>query len=483
MNESTFYNILKQQFGHIPTKGQERLLYATARLMFSVKDHCVFIVRGFAGTGKTTSVKAIVDSLKLINHQSVLLAPTGRAAKVLSLYSERPAFTIHKKIYQKKTIMGNESGFELRQNLHKNTLFIVDEASMISSGQSIGTMFGNRDLLSDLLNFVFTGKNCRIMLIGDDAQLPPVGSDHSPALDYTFMRDTFSITLAQTHLTEVKRQALNSGILYNATILRDQLGSEENFIPQLSESVFEDVQRVNGAELQDFLEDSVNKHGIENVIIVTRSNKRANLFNQQVRHRLLWHENDIDAGDYLMVVRNNYFWLDESSNKTTDFIANGDALEVIKIRGREKRYGFEFATIEGRLVDYPDLPPMEMIILIDTIMAETPNLGPEKSKALYHYVAEDYADLGNRKAIHKAIMKDPYYNALQVKFAYAVTCHKSQGGQWPAVFVDQGYLTDELIDKDFVRWLYTAITRAQQELYFVNFAESFFVDDKKPLEL
>ena len=263
--------------------------------MFSVKDHCVFIVRGYAGTGKTTSVKAIVDSLKLINYQSVLLAPTGRAAKVLSQYSERSALTIHKKIYQKKTMMDTESGFGLRQNLHKNTLFIVDEASMISSGQSMGAMFGNRDLLSDLLNFVFTGKNCRLMLIGDDAQLPPVGSDHSPALDYKFMRDTFSLTLAQTHLTEVKRQALDSGILYNATILRDQLGSEENSIPQLSENVFEDVQRVNGAELQDFLEDSVNKHGIENVIIVTRSNKRANLFNQQVRHRLLWHENDIDA--------------------------------------------------------------------------------------------------------------------------------------------------------------------------------------------
>lgn len=467
----------------MPTKGQERLLYATARLMFSVKDHCVFIVRGYAGTGKTTSVKAIVDSLKMINYQAILLAPTGRAAKVLSQYSQRPALTIHKKIYQKKTTTDDQAGFGLRQNLHKNTLFIVDEASMISSGQSMGGMFGSRDLLTDLLNFVFTGKNCRLMLIGDDAQLPPVGSDHSPALDYKFMRENYSLTLAQTHLTEVKRQALDSGILYNATILRDQLDSEEDFIPQLSESVFEDIQRVNGAELQDFLEDAVDKHGIENVIVITRSNKRANLFNQQIRHRLLWHEDDMNAGDYLMVVRNNYFWLDEDKSQATNFIANGDAMEVLKIVGREERYGFEFATIEGRLLDYPDLPPMEMIILIDTIMAETPNLGPEKSKALYHYVAEDYADLGDRKKIHKAIMADPYYNALQVKFAYSVTCHKSQGGQWPAVFVDQGYLTDELIDKEFIRWLYTAVTRAQQELYFVNFADSFFTEDETPIEI
>ena len=451
--------------------------------MFSVKDHCVFIVRGYAGTGKTTSVKAIVDSLKMINYQAILLAPTGRAAKVLSQYSQRPALTIHKKIYQKKTTTDDQAGFGLRQNLHKNTLFIVDEASMISSGQSMGGMFGSRDLLTDLLNFVFTGKNCRLMLIGDDAQLPPVGSDHSPALDYKFMRENYSLTLAQTHLTEVKRQALDSGILYNATILRDQLDSEEDFIPQLSESVFEDIQRVNGAELQDFLEDAVDKHGIENVIVITRSNKRANLFNQQIRHRLLWHEDDMNAGDYLMVVRNNYFWLDEDKSQATNFIANGDAMEVLKIVGREERYGFEFATIEGRLLDYPDLPPMEMIILIDTIMAETPNLGPEKSKALYHYVAEDYADLGDRKKIHKAIMADPYYNALQVKFAYSVTCHKSQGGQWPAVFVDQGYLTDELIDKEFIRWLYTAVTRAQQELYFVNFADSFFTEDETPIEI
>lgn len=483
MDETTFYDILKRQFGHEPTKGQERLLYATARLMFSVKDNCVFIVRGYAGTGKTTSVKTIVESLKMINYQSVLLAPTGRAAKVLSQYSNRPALTIHKKIYQRKTADDGMGTFGLRQNLHKNTLFIVDEASMISSGQSLGSMFGNRDLLTDLLTFVFTGANCRLMLIGDDAQLPPVGSDHSPALDYKFMRENYSLTLAQTHLTEVKRQALDSGILYNATILRDQLDSEENFVPQLSESVFEDVQRVGGHELQDFLEDAVNKHGIENSIVITRSNKRANLFNQQIRHRPLWHEGDINAGDYLMVVRNNYFWLDEDKSQTTDFIANGDTLEVLKIVGREERYGFEFATIEGRLLDYPDLPPMEMVIILDTIMAETPNLGPEKSKALYHYVAEDYVDLGDRKKIHKAIMKDPFYNALQVKFSYAVTCHKSQGGQWPAVFVDQGYLTDELIDKEFIRWLYTAVTRAQQELYFVNFADSFFVDDEKPMEI
>ena len=477
MDEKAFHKVLIDNFGHVPTKGQDRLLYATARLLFSVRDNCAFIIRGYAGTGKTTSVKAIVESLKLIGQRSVLLAPTGRAAKVLANYSGRPAFTIHKKIYQLKTTRDGVGVFQLRSNLHKKTLFIVDEASMIGTLQS--SVLSSRDLLSDLLEFVFSGENCRLLLIGDDAQLPPVGSDHSPALDMNYMLNAYPLTVAQTTLTEVKRQALTSGILYNATMLREQLLDEKTFMPQLHTRVFDDVIRVEGHELQDELENAINEHGIEGTVMVTRSNKRANLFNQQIRHRVLWKEDRINAGDYMMVVKNNYFWLDEEKSQTTSFIANGDTLEIMKIARYEERYGFEFATAEVRLLDYPDLPPMEVVLLLDTIMGETANLGPEKSKALYHCVAEDYIDLADRKKIHQAVMDDPFYNALQVKFAYAITCHKSQGGQWPAVFVDQGYINDDMLDKEFIRWLYTAITRAQQKLFLVNWDEKFFDEDER----
>jgi exodeoxyribonuclease V len=445
--------------------------------MFSVRENCTLIVKGYAGTGKTTTVKAIVNSLQAIGQKSILLAPTGRAAKVMTSLSGRPAFTIHKIIYQRKTRDGGMAVFGLRKNLYKNTLFIIDEASMIGASEGALQSFGKgeaRQLLDDLLNFVFTGQNCRLIFIGDAAQLPPVGSSHSPALDKSYLAERYSLTLASLELTEVKRQALNSGILFNATMLRNQLQDPNLVFPHMTTELFEDVHRIGGHELEEWLEDSIGKHGIEQVVVITRSNKRANLFNQQIRHRLLWNEEELNAGDLLMVVKNNYFWLEEEKSANASFIANGDTMEVVKIARTEERYGYRFADIEGQLKDYPDLPPMEMKIMLDTLMIDGPSLGQEAQKALYHYVAEDYVHLGDRKKIHEAIQKDPFYNALQVKFAYAVTCHKSQGGQWPVVFVDQGYVNEDMVDKEFIRWLYTAVTRAQEQLFLIGFQDTFF---------
>ncbi|MFT6185199.1 MAG: exodeoxyribonuclease-5 [Flavobacteriales bacterium] len=475
--QENFENQLINSFPYPPTEGQGHLLHAFARFLFSTKPRCTLLVKGYAGTGKTTVTGAVVKTLKQFHYNVALMAPTGRAAKVLSSFSDHPAFTIHRTIYVKKAKAGNVS-FGLAPNLKKNTVFLVDEASMIGESTSMQgeQSFEYRDLLEDLMEFVFSGVNCRLVLIGDGAQLPPVGSDESPALKAKDLERNFGLTIAELELTEVVRQELDSGILFNANTLRQQILLGKEGFPNLSAEGFPDMKIINGEELQDVLEDLYGRLGQENVAVITRSNKRANQFNQQIRARILWKEEEIAAGDMLMVVRNNYYWLEEYKDAPTAFIANGDSLEIQKITKYHEMYGYKFADVVVKMVDFPEFPAIEVRIILDSLNIDQANLGMGAQRNLYALVGEDYADLSSRRKIHEAISKDPFYNALQVKFAYAITCHKSQGGQWPAVIVDQGFLTEEMLDVSLLRWFYTAFTRAQKELYLLNFSKSFFAD-------
>lgn len=459
-----------------PTQGQKEVIRAVSRLLSSSKPLCTLLIKGYAGTGKTTIVGSIVNSCKANKIKSVLLAPTGRAAKVMSYYSGMPAFTIHKKIYQRKAKADGTVGFSLAPNLHKNTLFMIDEASMIGGSglADSSASFRYRDLLQDVLKYVFSGENCKLILIGDSAQLPPVGSLESPALDVSALSSNYGLIAASVELTEVMRQATGSGILVNATTIRDQIRSSEFSFPQISLQDFSDIERIDGMDLQEALEDAYNAQGPEGVCVITRSNKRANLFNLQIRARVFWQEDLPEAGDLIMIVRNNYHWLADYKDAPTGFLANGDTCEILKIIRREELFGLEFADVQIRLIDYPDFPAFEVKIMLDTLHAEGPNLDSASIQKLYAEVEEGYLDLVDRKAIREAIKKDPYFNALQVKFAYAVTCHKAQGGQWPVVFIDQGYLTEEMIDLEFLRWLYTAFTRSTEKLYLLNFSDEFF---------
>lgn len=484
MSTDRLRSILLSNFPFQPTAGQEELTGKLAQFLVRNEPRQAFVLRGYAGTGKTTMVRSLVKSLPAINMRSVLLAPTGRAAKVLSGYSDRPAFTIHKKIYRREERGGNTI-FNLNQNLHTNTLFIIDEASMIGTSSGLAaTMYEYRDLLEDLIDFVFSGKNCRLLLIGDNAQLPPVGQDYSPALGARELKQRYFLGMGAMELTEVVRQAEGSGILYNATNLRERvrLGSDlpegvKQGFPQFVTEGYPDVIRITGNELHEELESAYDQFGSEDVIVVCRSNKRANQFNVQIRNRILWRESELGAGDLLMVVRNNYFWLEEESE--AGFIANGETIEVMKVIGYRELYEHRFAVIMARLVDYPNEPVREMNILMDVFNVEAPSLGSAEMKKLYHLVAEDYLEeIPDRRKRHQEILKNPWYQALQVKFAYAVTCHKAQGGQWPVVFVDQGFLTEEMIDTEFLRWLYTAVTRSTEKLYLVNFHPDFFGDEE-----
>lgn len=471
-----FRSRLVTAFPYEPTFGQAQLLHAFSKFYYSDKPRCALIIKGYAGTGKTTVTGTIVKVLKEIRRKVVLMAPTGRAAKVLSSFSDHAAYTIHRTIYVKKNSGGGGVSFSLAPNRRKDTVFIVDEASMIGeSGGSDDASFDHRDLLEDLLEYVFSGEGCRLVLIGDTAQLPPVGSELSPALNLEYLRRSFHLTIAELELNEVVRQELDSGILFNANTLRLQLQRGDVGYPRLESEGFPDLIRLGGYELQETLESLYSRFTEEGVIVITRSNKRANQFNQQIRQRILWREEDLEANDRLMVVRNNYHWLEEHKDAPTSFIANGDSLEVVRILGRQDRYGASFADVLVRLVDYPDFPAFEVKIVLNVLMLEQANMGFQDQKILYEAIAQDYLHLGTKRKVHEAIMKDPFYQALQVKFAYAVTCHKSQGGQWPAVIVDQGYLLEEMLDVSLLRWFYTAFTRAQEELYLLNFSEEFFV--------
>ena len=468
MNQGDFYRLLIQQFPFETTSGQQTLLNKLAAFILGKNSDHIFIVKGYAGTGKTTIVRSLVQSLPALNGKTVLLAPTGRAAKVLSNYTGKQAFTVHKKIYHRKPVHDGGFAFSLQQNLHTNTIFIVDEASMISNsgGLSAGS------LLDDLVSYVFNGNNCKLIFIGDTAQLPPVGLDISPALDTEFMKASFYFQVDSFELTEVVRQTKDSGILTNATAIRNQVKKEQNAKPHFQVQGFRDIVRLGGDELEDALNDAYNKYDAEDTMIICRSNKRANIFNQQIRARIRWQENELSTGDYMMVVKNNYFWLPDESK--AGFIANGDIIKLTSVGKIQEMHGFRFADVRMQMIDYPDEPELETRLLLDTIMSEAPALSQSDNKRLYESVQQDYADVADRRMRLKKVKEDAFFNALQVKFAYAITCHKAQGGQWPCVFVEQGYLTDEMINTEYLRWLYTAVSRATEKLYLVNFNKDFY---------
>jgi ATP-dependent exoDNAse (exonuclease V) alpha subunit len=460
--------LIKRKFPHQPTAGQE-FFFEQMNIFLSAKggEKLTFVLRGYAGTGKTSVISALVQALPALNYRSLMLAPTGRAAKVMSSYSGKAGFTIHKIIYRPKGEVGSSSGFDLQKNYYQNTIFIVDEASMLSDDGGAG---GN--ILMDLIQFVFQHDTNRLMLIGDTAQLPPVGSVSSPGLDGDYLSRQYGLQVLKAELTEVMRQQLNSGILFNATKLREEVVKEK---PVISFQVkpFKDFFRMTGERLEEGLRYAYDKFGTENTIIITRSNKSAVQYNQYIRQTIHFFEDEISTGDILMIVKNNYLIMADSEK--VNFLANGDFAEVRKIRSFEEIYGLRFATLELSLLDYPDEPSFEAKVILDTLYSPSPALNPEQYRELYRLVSEDYADMAKKGERQEAIKKDPYLNALQIKFAYALTCHKSQGGQWKAVFVDQGYLTEEQLDKEYIRWLYTAVTRASEQLFMVNFNPQFYI--------
>ncbi|MDF2449232.1 MAG: hypothetical protein K0R26_1736 [Bacteroidota bacterium] len=427
------------------------------------------IIKGYAGTGKTNMVAALSKTLPSFKWKSILLAPTGRAAKVLSNYSQKPAQTIHKKIFRKTPTHDGGVMFTLGENLHRNTVFIVDEASMIGmDNPNSESVYAS--LLESLFEYVYAGDNCKLILVGDTAQLPPVGSSESPALNIDLLKAAYHLNIRHIELKQVARQQDASGILLNATHLRQCITNFEHDFPKLK--TFPDVIRLNGDELEDALNTAYSKYGFNDVLIVTRSNKRANSFNQAVRQRIRYLEEDLSGGDLMMVVKNNYFWLDEKSD--AGFIANGDSIQIKKIIKRREIYGFHFAECIVELCDYPNAPEVTLNLMLESINSDAPALSKEQQQSLFEAVMEDVADQPI-KGLRMAYLKsNPYFNALQVKFNYAVTCHKAQGGQWPCVFIDQGYLTKEMLNVEYIRWLYTAFTRATEKVYLMNFSDEFF---------
>ncbi|ELR71826.1 RecD-like DNA helicase [Fulvivirga imtechensis AK7] len=460
--------ILLNKFPFTATTGQEKLFRLVDDFLNEKHEKSVFIIKGYAGTGKTTIVSTLVTTLPLFNKKFVLMAPTGRAAKVMSSYSKKLAFTVHKKIYKQVGDQGEGPAFKRQQNYARDTVFIVDEASMINEDRS----FGGAGLLSDLFNYVFSDNSNKLILIGDSAQLPPVGQNISPALDRSYLEANFHVSVQQIVLTEVMRQESDSGILYNATNLRNELTSNDPKIGFITKG-YKDVFRMTGEKMEEGLRYAYDNFGVESTIIICRSNKLANNYNQYIRNRIHFYESELEVGEILMIVRNNYLYTPDGI--AGNFIANGDFAEVTKIVSFEEIHGLRFATLQLRMVDYPYESSFEAKVILDTLYTETPALSEEQNKQLYESVVEDYKDLDTVKARKEAIKKDPYLNALQVKFAYALTCHKSQGGQWDAVFVDQGYLKDDMVDKEYVRWLYTAVTRATNQLFLVNFNKKMFV--------
>lgn len=469
--KANFLEEIRYQFGLEPVGDQSAAMKKLVDFTLDQDKNGVFILSGYAGTGKTTLLGAYVKALGEVKTKTVLLAPTGRAAKVLSGHSQKQALTIHKRIYRKETVAGGGVQLAVAPNLSKNTVFIIDEASMIGdySMNSDGSISG-RNLLQDLINYVFMGPGNKLIFVGDEGQLPPVGSDFSPALNKEYLQNYYpELKIQSARLKKVLRQAEDSDILLNATLLRS--AAEKKF-PSIRLTGKPDMANILGNDLQEELESSYNYFGSDETIVITRSNKRANQYNQQIRNRILWFEEDLCGGDMLMVVKNNYFWLEDGSE--AGFIANGEILKVIRITKREEMYGFNFARARVQLVDYPNMGDFEVMLFVDTLTVEAPSLPREKMKELFYAIEEEYLDERNKRKRYEKIMKDPYFNALQVKFAYAITCHKSQGGQWASVFLDHGYLTEELLDRSFFRWLYTGFTRASEKLSLVNFDTHFF---------
>ena len=463
------YNNIKKYFGHQPTIKQDILIQSLAQFIDNKDDRALFVLRGYAGTGKTTIISALIKYLHKEKRISKLMAPTGRAAKVLSKYSGFRASTVHRSIYFAHT--GSSGGIVLRlqQNKLSNAIFIIDEASMIPDDTS-SSKSGGRNLLYDIMEYVYNNKNCKLIFIGDTAQLPPVGIPISPALDKAYLKNAFHLNITEIELDEVVRQDELSGILYNATLLRENI-NDDNFIPPFFDLYGQkDIINLPGVELLDELVSAYDFQGFENTVIITRSNKRANIYNREIRNRILFREEKINAGDYLMVVKNNYFWLDEDNE--AGFLANGDIVELMSIHKTEELYGFHFADVSIRLADYPNAKEVEIKILLDSIEVEAPSLSYEENNRLYNAVMEDYMHIPQKAKRLKELKENPYFNAVQIKFSYALTCHKTQGGQWHTVFVDQGYITEERMDKEYLRWMYTALTRATDKVFLINFPES-----------
>ncbi|WP_373275000.1 ATP-dependent DNA helicase [Parapedobacter tibetensis] len=466
--------LISSRFPLQPTGQQNEAFQRLADfLAYMANDGC-FVLKGYAGTGKTTIISTLVNVLPTLRRRTVLLAPTGRAAKVMSNYSGKKAFTIHKKIYRKKTALSPDMAFGMAENPHTDTLFIVDEASMISNERFA---FNGKSLLEDLVAYVGTGENCRLMFVGDTAQLPPVGLSQSPALDAKWLSTAFGMHVFTYELTEVVRQEKHSGILFNATAIRNQIQAAKAEMPvgfpHFTVKGYPDIYRMTGERLIEGLHYTYDKYGMENTIVICRSNKNANLYNQNIRNRILFRDEELTGGDYIMVVRNNYYWLSADSERT-GFIANGDMAKVRRVRNVHEQHGFRFADVSLEFMDSDEIEPIDCRVMLDTLHSDSPNLPQADQQRFFEAVMADYMDIPDKRERMAALKADPYYNALQIKFAMAVTCHKAQGGQWQAVFVDQGYLTDELMDIEFLRWLYTACTRATKELFLVNFSEKFF---------
>jgi exodeoxyribonuclease V len=470
MRDTIIYNNLCTNLGNIPTDDQSEALKKIAGYICDTNNDVIFLMTGYAGTGKTSVISSVVKTLDLLRMRSVLLAPTGRAAKVLSSYSGRQAFTIHKKIYRQKSSKDGVGTFSLDRNLHKDTFFIVDEASMVSNTSGDTSLFGSGRVLDDLIEYVYSGTDCKLILVGDTAQLPPVGSVLSPALEPASLGE-YGFGLITCELKQVVRQSETSGVLMNATRVRLQVEQNDMVHPTIDCINFKDVLRITGEELIDEISSAYGSCGMEGTIIVVNSNKQANRYNQGIRNRIFFREEEISTGDMVMIVKNNYFILEDEEDGT-GFIANGDIAEVKRIRKYEERYGFRFADM---VLWFPDYNlELESKVMMDVLNLDTPALPAEKNRELFHNVLADYLDIRTRRKQYEAVRKDPFFNALQIKFAYAVTCHKAQGGQWERVFIDQGMFNRNEISIDYLRWFYTALTRSTDRVYLVNFGKEWF---------
>ena len=471
LNRTQFHARFLDYFGFQPTDSQGLAIEQLSDFIYMKGDNCLFLLQGYAGTGKTSLVSALVKTLEEVKVHTVLLAPTGRAAKVFAQFADRKAFTIHKWIYR----VSNRDGqhfFSRKENKYSHTLFIVDEASMISTETSSGEMLNIGNLLDDLMDYVYSGEHNRMLFIGDDAQLPPVHASESPALNAEYLQSAYHLLISKCRLTDVVRQTLQSGILHNATLLRHKINLDDFTFPLFTDTVFEDFTRLNGGALEELLNTLYQQFDADEIVTITRSNKRANLFNNEIRNRILFRESAIATGDYIMAVKNNYFWVEEESE--VGFIANGDIMEIVAIHKRQEIYGFNFADVTVRLCDYPNYPNIDIKIILESLSCDSASLGYEDTNRLYLSVTEDYMSITNKRARYLRIKNDPYLNAVQVKFAYSLTCHKTQGGQWKNVLIDHGYLPDDALDKEFLRWLYTAITRGTQNVYLINFKDEMF---------
>lgn len=471
LSNNDFLTILRQQIPFQLTPSQDNAAQMLTDFVCNPADNHLFVLNGYAGTGKTTLVSALVKTLRLLRKNCILLAPTGRSAKVFSLYSSQKAYTIHKCLYFSKMKDGVRS-FTRRPNRLQNTLFIVDEASMIADGAVDAPIFGAASLMEDLFSYIFEGAGCQLLLVGDAAQLPPVHFEESPALDIDYIQRNFSLNANSCSLVDVTRQSQDSGILFNASHIRAKMHQNELAFPIFAPPTFPDCQRVNGEELEDLYYKLYGNYDSDEIVTITYSNKRAYVYNQEIRHRILYRDEQLCAGDYVIAVKNNYFWIQD--DREVGFIANGDNMEILSINKRQELYGFHFADVTVRLCDYPNHENIDIKIILESLDSENASLTAEQNDELYNAVYEDYADIPTKKERYEKMKQDPFLNAVQVKFSYAMTCHKTQGGQWACVLLDQGLIRDGILTKSYFRWLYTALTRATKQVYLINFNDSFF---------